>query len=289
MTSSMTAFARQQTQMDQGTLLWEIRSVNHRYLEPAFKLPEPFRGLEAKLRSLLRQAVHRGKVDCTLQFLPAEAPDQSLEVNDTAIQQLVAACRQIHTAYPESRPPSSLDILQWPGILRQPEADLTGLHQAALEGYQCALDDLVAHRKREGAALQDALHARLQRVVAETRAVVNRLPLVLQLQREKLQSRIGELTGLELEPQRLEQEVALLTQKADVDEELDRLSAHLTETRRVLGSEGAIGRRLDFLMQEFNREANTLAAKSIDSETTQCAINLKVLTEQMREQVQNIE
>ncbi len=287
MTRSMTAFTRQETQADWGSLVWEIRSVNHRYLEPHLRLPDSLRELEGSLREKLRRSLSRGKVECTLRFVP-ETLQQNLSVNRDYAAQLIAAAQDLRQLLPESQPINPLEVLGWPGVLRESELDMATVKQAALALFDLALADLALGRQREGAELAMLLDQRLEgidRVVAEVRG---RLPQILQAQRDNLRARLTELLS-EIDEPRVEQEIALLAQKADVDEELDRLSTHVQEVRRVLKQKDPVGRRLDFLMQELNREANTLSSKSIVTDTTQCAVELKVLIEQMREQIQNIE
>ena len=287
MTRSMTAFTRQETQASWGSLVWEIRSVNHRYLEPHLRLPDSLRELEGSLREKLRQSLSRGKVECTLRFVP-ETQQQNLSVDRDYAAQLIAAAEDVRRLMSDSQPLSPLEVLRWPGVLRESELDMAAVKLAARALFDQALTDLAQGRQREGADLALLVEQRLEaidRVVVEVR---NRLPQILQAQRDNLRTRLSELLT-EIDETRIEQEIALLAQKADVDEELDRLSTHVQEVRRVLKQKDPIGRRLDFLMQELNREANTLSSKSIVTDTTQCAVELKVLIEQMREQIQNIE
>jgi uncharacterized protein (TIGR00255 family) len=283
----MTAFTRQETQASWGSLVWEIRSVNHRYLEPHLRLPDSLRELEGSLREKLRKSLSRGKVECTLRFVP-ETQQQNLSVDRDYAAQLIAAAEDVRRLMSDSQPLSPLEVLRWPGVLRESELDMAAVKLAALALFDQALTDLAQGRQREGADLASLVEQRLEaidRVVVEVR---NRLPQILQAQRDNLRTRLSELLT-EIDETRIEQEIALLAQKADVDEELDRLSTHVQEVRRVLKQKDPIGRRLDFLMQELNREANTLSSKSIVTDTTQCAVELKVLIEQMREQIQNIE
>jgi uncharacterized protein (TIGR00255 family) len=283
----MTAFTRQETQASWGSLVWEIRSVNHRYLEPNLRLPDSLRELEGNLREKLRKSLSRGKVECTLRFVP-ETQQQNLSVDRDYAAQLIAAAEDVRRLMSDSQPLSPLEVLRWPGVLRESELDMAAVKLAALALFDQALTDLAQGRQREGADLALLVEQRLEaidRVVVEVR---NRLPQILQAQRDNLRTRLSELLT-EIDETRIEQEIALLAQKADVDEELDRLSTHVQEVRRVLKQRDPIGRRLDFLMQELNREANTLSSKSIVTDTTQCAVELKVLIEQMREQIQNIE
>jgi len=287
MTRSMTAFARQESQQSWGSLTWELRSVNHRYLEPHLRLPELFRELEGPLREKLRKTLSRGKVECTLRFVP-EARQQTLTVNEDYVSQLIAAADQVQQLLPESKALDPLDVLRWPGVLKDTELDMDEVKQCALDTFADALQDLVKGREREGVELAGLIEQRLAAISEIVAEVRERMPQILQAQRDNLANRLAELK-VELEEGRLEQEITILAQKADVDEEMDRLDTHVQEVRRILKQKGAIGRRLDFLMQELNREANTLSSKSVVADTTQNAVELKVLIEQMREQIQNIE
>ena len=286
MTASMTAFARRETHQDWGSLSWEIRSVNQRYLEPAFRLPETLRDLEPVLRNQLRQALSRGKLDITLRFYPAEDNAQ-LEVNTALLEQLITAADQIYNRTPAA----SLDplrLLQWPGVMQSKQADEEAVKETALALFQQTLADLKAHREREGTELAKLIEERLAQISQHLVSAQNYLPEALEAWRTNLLERAQKLQ-VELDPARLEQEVVMLAQKQDVMEELDRLTTHTKEVRRALTSQQPIGRRLDFLMQEMNREANTLGSKAISMEMTQVSVDLKVLIEQMREQIQNIE
>jgi uncharacterized protein (TIGR00255 family) len=287
MTRSMTAFARQELQQPWGSLTWEIRSVNHRYLEPHLRLPDSLRDIEGALREKLRRALSRGKVECTLRFVP-EAGAQTLRVDTARTRELIAAAQEVRALMPDAAPLDTFQVLGWPGVLVETQLDMEAVRRAALELFDRALNDLARGREREGTELRQLIEQRLDTIadiVAEVRAL---MPAILDAQRETLRARIAELK-VEADPMRLEQELVLIAQRADVDEEMDRLDTHVQEVRRVLGQSGPIGRRLDFLMQELNREANTLSSKSIVAATTQRAVELKVLIEQMREQVQNIE
>ncbi len=289
MVASMTAYARQQLEQDWGTLSWEIRAVNHRYLEPGIRMPDRLRALEPKVRDTLRRHIGRGKVDCQLRFeSSAEYRSEQAGVDRELALKVAALGETINDLSPSSAPLAVIDILNWPGVLREPEQDMSAIEEQALALLERTLAALNDSRRREGAALAEMIEQRLSaidRIVDELRQC---LPAILERQREMLTERLRELKT-ELDPERLEQEMALLAQKADVDEELDRLATHVREVRRVLTLDEPIGRRLDFLMQELNREANTLSSKSIVAETSHSAVELKVLIEQMREQVQNIE
>ncbi|WP_132671644.1 YicC/YloC family endoribonuclease [Pseudomonas aeruginosa] len=287
MVHSMTAFARVEQAGTHGTLSWELRSVNHRYLEPHLRLPDAFRDLEGAVREALRQGLSRGKVECTLRFAE-ETAGKSLQVDQERARQLVAAAEGVAALIHQPAPLDPLAVLAWPGVLVADSADPQALNAAALEAFGQALEQLKAGRSREGLELAKLLNDRLDAMLVEVGNLRELVPTMLANQRQKILDRFAELKA-ELDPQRLEQELVLLAQKSDVAEELDRLATHVGEVRRVLKAGGAAGRRLDFLMQELNREANTLGSKAFDPRSTQAAVNLKVLIEQMREQVQNIE
>jgi uncharacterized protein (TIGR00255 family) len=285
----MTGFARREAKLPWGTLVWEIRSVNHRYLEPSFRLPEDFREIEPHLRDAMRKTLQRGKVEASLSVQWEQEGESELGINLNKVAQLTKAAQQINGLLGAiAAPVNALDILRWPGVIQKQELDREQMHKAALDLFDLALEGLIEHRSREGAELQQLIINRLDSVSIQVINVRARMPEILAAQREKLQTKLAALQ-VELEPERLEQEIVLLAQKADVDEELDRLDTHVLEVKRSLKQTDSLGRRLDFLMQELNREANTLSSKSIVSETTQAAVELKVLIEQMREQVQNIE
>ncbi len=288
MVHSMTAFARSEQAGTHGTLSWEIRSVNHRYLEPHLRLPEAFRDLEGQVRDALRKGLSRGKVECTLRFAE-ESQRSSLQVDrERASQLLIAAAESVAALIRQPAAIDPLQVLGWPGVLVADAADPQALNQSALELFHKVLGQLKEGRRREGAELAKLLEERLDSILAEVATLREQVPQMLAAQRQKILDRCNEMAA-ELDPQRLEQEMVLLAQKSDVAEELDRLSTHVGEVQRVLKAGGAAGRRLDFLMQELNREANTLGSKAFDPRSTQAAVNLKVLIEQMREQVQNIE
>ena len=287
MIHSMTAFARAEQAGPNGTLSWELRSVNHRYLEPHLRLPDAFRDLEGAVREALRNGLSRGKVECTLRFAE-ESAGQPLQVDRERAAQLVAAAESVASLIKHPAPLNPLEVLSWPGVLVANAADPQALNKAAMSLFKQALEELKQSRSREGIELAKLLSDRLDSIDGEVAALRELVPQMLAMQRQKILDRSAELQ-VELDPQRLEQELVILAQKSDVAEELDRLSTHVSEVRRVLKSGGAAGRRLDFLMQELNREANTLGSKAFDTRSTQAAVNLKVLIEQMREQVQNIE
>ena len=288
MARSMTAFARQELVKDWGTLTLELRSVNHRYLDVSLRLPDDFRNLEPKIREKISAKLARGKVDVGLRFSRTETSSGDILINKELVQQISDASREIdHILYnPEAVP--SLDILRWPGVIKTPELDSAELTSALFELLDASLNDLLEGRAREGEKLADLISQRCQSISDVIVDVKKRLPEIMQIWREKLLTRIQE-ASVEVDENRLEQELVILAHKTDVDEELDRLTTHVAEVERVLKDEKPIGRRLDFLMQELNREANTLGSKSIDTETTKASVDLKVLIEQMREQIQNIE
>lgn len=289
MPRSMTGFARREAKLDWGTAAWELRSVNHRYLEPNFRLPEEFREIEPFLRDALRKHLQRGKIDITLHIQWETTAANELGLDHNRVAQITSAAREINQLLGEAAAPiNSLDILRWPGVIQKQEWDREQLQQDVLSLFKSAIDGLIEHRTREGNELEKIILQRLEGVSTQVAAVRKKMPEILQAQREKLTAKLAALQ-IELDPERLEQEVVLLAQKADVDEELDRLDTHVREVKHSLKKEDSLGRRLDFLMQELNREANTLSSKSVVSETTQAAVELKVLIEQMREQVQNIE
>jgi len=286
MTRSMTAFARQELQQSWGTLAWEVRSINHRYLEPHLRLPDSLRELEGALREALRKRLSRGKVECTLRFVPEVA--HGLSVDRQRAQEVIDALEQVRGMLPNSGPLDPFQVLNWPGVLAEAQLDMDGVKRAALELFEQTLTDLEQGREREGGELNQLIGQRLASISEIVQEVRTLMPEILEAQRQTLKARIEDLQ-IEADSGRLEQELVLLTQRADVDEEMDRLDTHVQEVRRVLKQPGPVGRRLDFLMQELNREANTLSSKSIVAATTQRAVELKVLIEQMREQIQNIE
>ncbi|PCJ25189.1 MAG: YicC family protein [SAR86 cluster bacterium] len=285
---SMTAFSRQQLEQEWGSLTWEIRSVNHRYLEASVRLPESFRSLENSVRGAVRKKLSRGKVECQLRFQSEANVSTEIHLNHELIRKLIGANVEIEQITGTSTHLGSVDILRWPGVIQDQDFDNALIEKQALELFTAALDDLIATREREGAELKGFLEKRIKAIREIVTAVQSKMPDILAKQKQNILDRVDDLK-VELEPARLEQEVSLLAQKADVEEELDRLNSHLNEVERVINTGGQKGRRLDFLMQELNREANTLSSKSIVAETTLSAVELKVLIEQMREQIQNVE
>ncbi len=288
MISSMTAFARSETTTTQGRLCWEIKTVNQRHLDCYLRLPDELRSIEPLVRERINKAIKRGKMECQLRF-QAEMPiDAEFSINETLAKQLAHASRVIDGLLYNPSPVHSVEIMKWPGVLQVPEIDMEQLQQAALEQLDVALQQLTANRQREGANLQQMVEQRAKAIQQQVDLIRDRLPLVREAFKTRLEQRLADLKT-ELDPGRLEQEVVLLVQKSDIDEELDRLEAHLKELAHTFEKGGVCGRRLDFLMQEFNREANTIASKSADQEITTASLELKVLIEQAREQIQNIE
>ncbi len=288
MTRSMTGFARVTGQAGAGALAIEIRTVNHRYLEVSLRVPEPLRFAEPWLREEARRRLARGKVDIALRWQRDTAAAGTIRVDEQRLQGLRVALQKVAATIPDSRPPETTTLLGWPGVMEEPELDERALNQEMQALFRQALEDLQAHREREGAELATLIDQRLteiEQIVSVLQTGQDELQALLSA---RLQERLERLQA-EVEPERLQQEVVMLLQKSDVAEELDRLSAHVVEARKVLQRREPIGRRLDFLMQEFNREANTLASKASQTAFTQAAIDLKVLIEQMREQIQNIE
>ncbi len=287
MPNSMTAFARASSQLPGRALTWELRSVNHRFLEVHFRLPEALRGLEAPLREQLRTRLARGKLDATLS-LTETTEDDTIALDQHRLDAYLKVCAQIAARLDNRAPLSPLELLRMPGVMRATAPDPDALTEGAQALFATALTALEETRSREGEILAGLIEERLARLDTEIAGVRAVLPELLAQQRRKLRERLEELTA-KLDDDRLEQELAYLAQRADIDEELDRLATHSAEFRRVLAGPGPLGRRLDFLAQELNREANTLGAKSLSVATTQAAVEMKVLIEQIREQVQNLE
>ena len=289
---SMTAFSRNEQSHDWGTLSCEIRSVNHRYLEASYRMPDVLRTLEPTIRDIVRKQLQRGKVDCSFQLRLNSVANKNLQLNDQVLDQYLAAINMINERVgrqsADPAPVSGVDLLFRPGVIEQAETNNEDISNAALALFQSTLADHIAHRRREGAELASFIQQRLGKIAEHVKQLRPMIPTIVQQQKEKLHAKLAELKS-EVEPHRIEQEITLLAQRLDVDEELDRLSVHLVEVNRALNDKGSVGRRLDFLMQELNREANTLSSKSIATDTTLIAVDLKVLIEQMREQVQNIE
>jgi uncharacterized protein (TIGR00255 family) len=287
MIASMTGFARREVAGSWGTLTCELRSVNHRYLEPGFRLPEELRPLESDLRQQLAKSLKRGKIDCTMHLRGSLGAERELRVDSLALERVAGAVREVLTALPKATV-DAVEVLRWPGVIETAMQDSEALLVAGRQLFQQTLDDLGAMRLREGARLGELLEQRCAGLGVLVSQVRLRLPEIQVRMRTRLNERVAELLA-SVDPDRIEQEVVLQLQRLDVAEELDRLTGHVEETRRVMGASEAAGRRLDFLMQELNREANTLASKSQDLDTTRLTVDMKVLIEQMREQVQNVE
>ncbi|KAE9538390.1 YicC family protein [Ursidibacter maritimus] len=284
---SMTAFSHLELKKEWGNAVWEIRSVNQRFLETYFRLPEAFRNLEMTLRERLRSSLTRGKVECSLRIELNNNQNNGLALNQEYAKQVISSLQWLKETANEGEI-NLVDILRFPGVVDVQNQDLDQISQDLLAGFEQILADFIAMRGREGENLQQLIQHRLDAIAEEASKVQAQMPTVLQWQKERLQQRFDEL-NLQIDPQRLEQEMVLLAQRVDVAEELDRLQLHVKETTSILKKGGAVGRKLDFMMQELNREANTLASKSINADVTNSAVELKVLIEQMREQIQNLE
>jgi len=287
MVFSMTAFARAGSECPQGRFTWEIRSVNSRYLELHFRLPDAFRDLEPALRERLKKSLSRGKVEGALRFQPLQG-ENKLSVNHELVHELNRAADEVHAIIGPGNAMNVLEVLAWPGVISSAETDGKALQQAALQAFDDCLRSSCDARAREGEELAALIRQRLEKMQQIVASVAAAMPQALAAQRQQLADKIAEL-NITLDSSRLETEMVLLAQKADVAEELDRLNTHIQEVGRILSQDEPIGRRLDFMMQELNREANTLSSKSLTTSITQAAVDLKVLIEQMREQVQNIE
>ncbi|WP_455221082.1 YicC/YloC family endoribonuclease [Kaarinaea lacus] len=283
----MTAFARQTVESDLGTLTLELKSVNHRFSEVSLRLPEELRSVESKIRDRIGQVVKRGKIDANLRY---QAPLAALgfEIDREIVKTLASTSKDVETELPGIAPIRMIDVLKWPGVLKTPEVDAERLTNTAMSLLDTALKELMETREREGEKLKQLLLERCTAMSLEVARVQERIPVAIEAMRQRLKEKLAEWKA-ELDETRLEQEVVFLCNKSDVAEEMDRLQAHIEEVKRVLEDKKPVGRRLDFLMQELNREANTLASKSPDTEMTRASVELKVLIEQMREQVQNIE
>lgn len=288
MVASMTGFARHRFDLAGHTLIWELRSVNHRHLDLRVLLPDAFRPAEMAVRKQLQSRLGRGRIEAQLM---RESPDVEtrIDFDREQVRGIVTTLREIDQMMVNGARVSAMEILRWPGVMQRdlPEPD-EAILAALLAGLDGAIDGLQIMRREEGAHLRHSVLSRLEQVAEQLPALRARRKSILAEQNDRLQVRVAEL-GVNLEPQRLAQEIALLAQRLDIEEELDRLSGHVAAVRDGLETEEPVGRRLDFLMQEFNREANTIGSKSNDLETVQCVVEIKVLIEQMREQIQNIE
>lgn len=289
MPRSMTAYGRQSVSTIAGEFNWELRSVNNRYLETTVRLPEEVRVLEPDIKKVVAARLSRGKVEVGLRRQGAQIQqDASLSVNTVVLESVRDALETVGSVVPNARAPSQLELLQWPGVLASGKVDKEAFHEALLAGFDLALTDFVATREREGQATARLLSTRVVEIQAKLAALRIHRPEVVLRQRERLNAKLAEL-DLPADSHRLEQEMIYVAQRLDIDEELDRLTHHLLEVQSVLERKDPVGRRLDFLMQELNREANTLGSKSSDIDTTGASVDIKVLIEQMREQVQNLE
>lgn len=288
MVASMTAFARQSAQGEWGQAVWELRSVNHRYLDLSFKMPDNFREWELPWRNMVAEYLHRGKVECHLHFSPSHQTAPLLTINTNLVEQLLLQCQKVAANNNVSPTLNAMELLRWPEVLVSKAQDISLLQAPLTQLLMHTLQDLVEARQREGVQLRQLLQNKIVQVLEQVDIVRKNLPTILKAQKQKLLQKLEEIK-ISVDMQRLEQELVLYTQRIDVEEEMDRLNAHTQEVKRILEDNDAAGRRLDFLMQEMNREANTLAAKALDTTVRQAAIELKVLIEQMREQIQNVE
>ena len=288
MLHSMTGFARASAESDSGTLTWELRAVNHRYLDVQFKLPDELRAHEQALRQIVAEKVSRGKVECALNVRRDTDAGIDIELNEDLVRVLAGRLSVIAEELDDAEDVDPMDVLRWPGVIRHKEVDVEPLLAAARDALGSAVDALAAMRASEGERIAAMIEARCADILTIAQSVRARMPDVLDATRRKQRERIAKL-DIDADPERLETELALVAQKLDVDEELDRLESHVTEIRDAMAKGEPVGRRLDFLMQELNREANTLGSKSGDADTTRAAVDLKVLIEQMREQIQNVE
>ncbi|MBR0574022.1 YicC family protein [Pasteurella atlantica] len=284
---SMTAFSHLEIKKEWGSAVWELRSVNQRFLDTYFRLPDTFRHLEMTLRDRLKASLTRGKVECSLKIELNNNQNNGLALNQEYATQVINSLKWLKATADEGEI-NLVDVLRYPGVVDNANQDFDQIAEDLLTGFEQILSDFIAMRGREGESLHSLIQQRLDAISIEATKVQNQMPEVLQWQKERLQQKFDEL-NVQCDPQRLEQEMVLIAQKSDVAEELDRLQLHVKETTAILNRGGAVGRKLDFMMQELNREANTLASKSINNEITNSAVELKVLIEQMREQIQNLE
>lgn len=288
MLHSMTGFARVAAESPFGTLTCELRTVNHRYLDVQFRLPDELRPREVQFRQQIAAVIKRGKFECSLHLRRALHENEELKLNHELVRQLSARVKELSDLLPETRPLDPVDMLRWPGVIQEPDIDTEPLFATAADLLATTLSALDEMRSNEGGRIAEMLKTRCAEILDIAAGVKKRMPEVLSAVRIKQRDRIDSL-NLDADPARLETELALIAQKLDIDEELDRLVSHVSEIRTVLKKSEPVGRRLDFMMQELNREANTLGSKSADTETTRAAVDLKVLIEQMREQIQNVE
>ena len=288
MLNSMTGFAREAVDSPFGTLTCELRAVNHRYLDVQFRLPEELRPREIEFRQQIAATIKRGKVECSLNLRRGLNKNEELMLNQDLVRQISERISELSEILPETQALDPVDVLRWPGVVQEPEIDTEPLLAATSELLAATLGALGEMRSSEGARIGEMIESRCAEILDIAAVVKKRMPEVMDAVRTKQRERIDNL-NIDADPARLETELALIAQKLDIDEELDRLVSHISEIRAVLKKKEPVGRRLDFLMQELNREANTLGSKSADTETTRAAVDLKVLIEQMREQIQNVE
>ncbi len=288
MICSMTAFSREEYRGELGLLVWELRSVNHRYLEPHFRIPEELRSFEPLVRERLAKRFSRGKIDCSLRFKAGSSVEADIQVNQHLVKQLMDAEAEVANMLDNEVNLRPIDLLRWPGVIKEQEQDLGPVQKEAIAVLDRALDGLLDTRQREGQHLGEMITLRCQKMRKLVLQVRDLMPQILEAMRQRIHNRLQEVME-QLDESRLEQEMAMIAQRLDVDEEMDRLDTHLAEVEAVLKRKEPIGRRLDFLMQELNRESNTLSSKSNSAELTKIAVDMKVLIEQMREQIQNIE
>jgi uncharacterized protein (TIGR00255 family) len=284
----MTGFARQSVETELGALTWELRAVNHRYLDVQFKLPDELRPSEQAFRQQVGERLKRGKLECAFRFRRVLDASTEMQLNDDLVKLLSTRLESIATELHDADEVNPIDILRWPGVIQQSEIEAEPLIKAAGELLGAAIDAMSSMRASEGKRIASMIESRCADIEVLAKSVRVRMPEVLAASRNKQRERIDRL-DVDADPARLEVELALIAQKIDIDEELDRLDSHIVEIREALTNDEPVGRRLDFLMQELNREANTLGSKSADTETTRAAVELKVLIEQMREQIQNVE
>jgi len=289
---SMTGYATASAELDSGSLALELRAVNHRYLDIQLRMPDELRGFESALREAISAQLQRGKVDCRINYA-ARTAQSGAALNRDLLQQLAAWNKEVQDTLPDARSLSVADVLRWNGVLETPSASADELRAALLDLLQNALQEFSASRAREGEKLKDFLLQRVDKIEALRNGVMPHVPAAIAAYEQKLASRLREAiqnaATQDMWDERIRQEITLFASKIDVDEELSRLASHLTEMRRILAQGGAVGKRLDFLMQELNREANTLGSKSVDAEVSRSAMEMKILIEQMREQIQNLE
>ena len=288
MTRSMTAFASKSMDDVWGSLVWEVRSVNHRYMDMMVRIPEELRSMEMKVREMAAEKIKRGKLECTLRFKPKEGLASELVVNEAYAVAVLKATQVVSKVLHQPSEVNPMDVIKWPGVVMEPERDLKHIMESAMDLLKQTIDELIENRESEGKRIQYMIMKRREAMVNLVHDEIKRRPEIVKEFRKKLLARVKELKA-EPNMDRFEQELVYLVQKMDVDEELDRLESHIEELKIIFTRNEPIGRRLDFIMQELNREANTLGSKSVDIKSTQTSVELKVLIEQMREQVQNVE